>query len=231
MLRTESAWRMAEFSMYARARARSNSSVRVRAQCCVLNISLFSCALFLSCPAFLPSLDPSFLPLLSRLSSAWSPALPPPLLGLRLDSRVFFDLDSDLEVPRMTLLIFWTVLSVMDSVLDSLGDLAWPDAGCAASACTLALSPAARGGRWPASSFFSSRNEPDFLTLLPGEAEPPPPPPPASLDLAPSSEDRFLQALLSGLDLAPEPLSELPRPLRRSLLFSATAWADLKWAV
>lgn len=47
----------------------------------------------------------------------------PDPLGLRLDSLFFLDLDSDLLVPLMTLVIFWTVLSVIDSVLDSLGDL------------------------------------------------------------------------------------------------------------
>jgi len=47
-------------------------------------------------------------------------------LGLRLESRFFLDLDSDLLVPRITLVIFCTVRSVMDSALDSLGDLASP---------------------------------------------------------------------------------------------------------
>jgi hypothetical protein len=47
-----------------------------------------------------------------------------PPLGLRLASLFFFALDSDLEVPRITFVIFWTVLSVIDSVLESFGDLA-----------------------------------------------------------------------------------------------------------
>ena len=44
-------------------------------------------------------------------------------MGLELGSRVFLDLDSDLEVPRTILEIFCTVRSVIDSVRDSLGDL------------------------------------------------------------------------------------------------------------
>ena len=44
------------------------------------------------------------------------------LSGLLLVSLVFLERDSDLELPRTILEIFWTVLSVIDSVLDSLGD-------------------------------------------------------------------------------------------------------------
>ena len=44
-------------------------------------------------------------------------------MGLELGSRVFLDLDSDLEVPRTILEIFCTVRSVIDSVRESLGDL------------------------------------------------------------------------------------------------------------
>ena len=32
--------------------------------------------------------------------------------------------DTNLDVPLITFVIFWTVLSVMDSVLESFGDLA-----------------------------------------------------------------------------------------------------------
>ena len=69
--------------------------------------------------------------------------------GLVLGSRVFLDLDSDLEVPLTILDSFWTVLSVMDSVRDSLGDF------------TLDL--------LSGSSFLdtSSLKEPDFVTLFP----------------------------------------------------------------
>lgn len=43
-------------------------------------------------------------------------------LGLKLVSRVFFDLDSDLEEPRMTLEIFCIVRSPMDSVRVNFGE-------------------------------------------------------------------------------------------------------------
>ena len=43
-------------------------------------------------------------------------------LGLKLVSRVFFDLDSDLEEPRITLEIFCIVRSPMDSVRVNLGE-------------------------------------------------------------------------------------------------------------
>merc|ERR1719186_2161681 len=66
---------------------------------CDLNISLFSCALFLS-----SFTDADFLTLMFSFLTDLSTSLPP--LGLRLESRFFFDLDSDLEVPRITLEIF-----------------------------------------------------------------------------------------------------------------------------
>ena len=47
--------------------------------------------------------------------------LPLPL-GLKLVSRVFFDLDSDLEEPRITLEIFCIVRSPMDSVRVNFGE-------------------------------------------------------------------------------------------------------------
>ena len=59
--------------------------------------------------------------------------------GLKLASRLFLDLESDLEVPRITLEIFCIVRSPMDSVRVNLGELF--------------------------SLFFSSLNELDFLTL------------------------------------------------------------------
>ena len=43
-------------------------------------------------------------------------------LGLKLVSRVFFDLDSDLEEPRITLEIFCIVRSPMDSVRVNFGE-------------------------------------------------------------------------------------------------------------
>ena len=43
--------------------------------------------------------------------------------GLRLASRFFFDLESDLPVPLITFEIFCIVLSVIDSALANLGDL------------------------------------------------------------------------------------------------------------
>ena len=43
-------------------------------------------------------------------------------LGLKLVSRVFFDLDSDLEEPRMTLEIFCMVRSPIDSVRVNFGE-------------------------------------------------------------------------------------------------------------
>ena len=69
--------------------------------------------------------------------------------GLVLGSLVFFDLDSDLEVPLTIFDIFCTVLSVMDSVRDSLGDFTFD-----------LLS---------GSSFLdtSSLKDPDFVTLIP----------------------------------------------------------------
>ena len=47
-----------------------------------------------------------------------------PPCGLTLASRVFFDLESDLEEPLITFEIFWMVLSPMDSVRLNFGDLA-----------------------------------------------------------------------------------------------------------
>ena len=63
--------------------------------------------------------------------------------GLKLASRLFLDLESDLEVPRITLEIFCIVRSPMDSVRVNLGELF--------------------------SLFFSSLNELDFLTLDDGD--------------------------------------------------------------
>ena len=40
------------------------------------------------------------------------------------NQEIFLKRDTNLEVPLITFVIFWTVLSVMDSVLESFGDLA-----------------------------------------------------------------------------------------------------------
>ena len=116
--------------------------------CFDLNISLFSCALLfsslfaLSCFTQLTDDDFSFSDSALTL-----------LEGLELGSRCFLDLDSDLEVPRTILDIFWTVLSVIDSALDNFGDLmavSDPDLVLRSSLASL-----------------SSLKEPDLVTLTP----------------------------------------------------------------
>lgn len=101
-------------------------------------------------------------------------------VGLRLVSRVFFDLDSDLEEPRITLEIFCIVRSPMDSVLFNFGeDLAgsvFNESKEEAEATEAVL------------EVFSSLNELDFLRL---EA--------ISLLNAPNSWARFFTTLDSGL--------------------------------
>ena len=82
-------------------------------------------------------------------------------VGLELGSLFFFDLDSDLEVPLTIFDIFCTVLSVMDSVLDSFGDLMLesdPDLTRPSSFLSSLL-------------FTSSLNDPDLDTLVPDDDE------------------------------------------------------------
>lgn len=85
-------------------------------------VSFVFFVVFSAASAFLAAFD----------SPAESSLLLPPF-GLRLESRFFLDLLSDLLVPLITLLIFCTVLSVIDSALDSLGDLASPASPAAPS--------------------------------------------------------------------------------------------------
>lgn len=110
-------------------------------------------------------------------------------MGLRLGSRTFLDLESEREEPRITLVIFWTVLSVMDSVRDSLGDLtpelSPEDLFFASTAIT--LSPVLG---WSAPACWSSLKELDFFSLQ-LEADVP------SLLLAPVSEFKLLHVLSS----------------------------------
>jgi len=82
-------------------------------------------------------------------------------VGLELGSLFFFDLDSDLEVPLTIFDIFCTVLSVIDSVLDSFGDLMLesdPDLTRPSSFLSSLL-------------FTSSLNDPDLDTLVPDDDE------------------------------------------------------------
>jgi len=112
--------------------------------------------------AFLVFADASdFLALVSEASSL---LLPP--LGLRLESLFFFDLDSDLEVPLMTLLIFWTVLSVIDSVLDSLGDLV----AAADDSAVVVAETVFEDDLDDSSSLSADLKDPDFLSLVFEEA-------------------------------------------------------------
>ena len=114
--------------------------------CFDLNISLFSCALLFSSLAL-----SGFTQLTDDFS--FSDSALTLLEGLELGSRCFLDLDSDLEVPRTILEIFWTVRSVIDSARDNFGDLmavSDPD-------LVLRSSLASR----------SSLKEPDLVTLAP----------------------------------------------------------------
>ena len=103
-------------------------------------------------------------------------------VGLRLVSRVFFDLDSDLEEPLITLEIFCIVRSPMDSVLFNFGeDLAGSVFNESKEEAEATLVEAVL-------EVFSSLKELDFLRL---EA--------ISLLNAPNSWARFFTTLDSGL--------------------------------
>lgn len=104
---------------------------------------------------FLELVDTSVFLLVAEPSSL----LEAPPLGLRLESRFFFDLDSDLDVPLITFVIFWTVLSVIDSVRESLGDLV----------LEVRVSPAVPDPvlTLVSSSLSPLRKDPDFLSLFP----------------------------------------------------------------
>ena len=113
-------------------------------------------------------------------------------VGLRLVSRLFLDLDSDLEVPLMTFEIFCIVRSPIDSVRVSFGE---------ALACSFAVDEEifneskeeAEATFDEFFSDFSSLNELDFFKL---EA--------TSLLNAPNSWAKFLTTLDSGLGFKTE---------------------------
>jgi hypothetical protein len=128
-------------------------------------------------------------------------------LGLRLASRVFLERDSERDEPRITLEIFCTVRSVIDSVRVSFGDLT--EEFSAVALVLLSDSwDGEGGGCWGpivdgpvtagfpavvvAEVLFSSRKLPDFLILTAGWAATA-----LSLLLAPSSMFKLLHAFSS----------------------------------
>jgi len=108
---------------------------------------------------FLELVDTSVFLLVAGPSSL----LEAPPLGLRLESRFFLDLDSDLDVPLITFVIFWTVLSVIDSVRESLGDLVLETVRPVS--CPWTPDPVLT--LVSVSSLSPLRKDPDFLSLFP----------------------------------------------------------------
>ena len=73
---------------------------------------------------------------------------------------IILEEDTYLDVPLITFVIFWTVLSVMDSVLESLGDLAREERESDDLGSDLDPLP------FPSSSLSPPRNELDFFNLV-----------------------------------------------------------------
>ena len=74
------------------------------------------------------------------------------------NQEIFLKRDTNLEVPLITFVIFWTVLSVMDSVLESFGDLAREERESEDLGSDLAP--------LPSSSLSPPRKELDFFNLV-----------------------------------------------------------------